>query len=252
MGTFTNFAIWTERQIHALKQASKPKTFKQALKENRKKMAQMVDEVKIYKDTAQLDWRGMILVALAKFIKAEGGATPSRLGELDKDIQSMDWIGAQRDQGFKLFYLAIDYEGLTFPESLLAFKEFWTPDNKTSLILILFLFGMAQVDGNMSPIAQAAIEDACRILNIPFEETHKLHLDCQAGSERKQAAYTLLKSVQSDSTEVIKERYRELVKEFHPDTIASKNLSAEFVAFAEDKFKRIQAAYEAIIRDRAT
>jgi len=38
--------------------------------------------------------------------------------------------------------------------------------------------------------------------------------------------------------------------EYHPDTIASKGLPEEFTKFAEDKFREIHEAYEAIKKER--
>jgi len=50
--------------------------------------------------------------------------------------------------------------------------------------------------------------------------------------------------------EEIKKSYRQLVREFHPDTIASKGLPEEFTRFANEKFREIQTAYETISRER--
>jgi hypothetical protein len=47
-----------------------------------------------------------------------------------------------------------------------------------------------------------------------------------------------------DSKEFVKKRYRTLAKEFHPDKISGKNLSSEFIEFANIKFKEINEAYE--------
>jgi DnaJ like chaperone protein len=50
--------------------------------------------------------------------------------------------------------------------------------------------------------------------------------------------------------EEIKKSYRQLVREFHPDTIASKGLPDEFTRFASEKFQEIQSAYETIMAQR--
>ena len=41
-----------------------------------------------------------------------------------------------------------------------------------------------------------------------------------------------------------------MVRDFHPDTIASKGLPEEFIQFANDKFREIQEAYEMIKKER--
>ncbi len=64
------------------------------------------------------------------------------------------------------------------------------------------------------------------------------------------AAYSVLGCSSSDSDETIKAKYKKLIKEFHPDVIASKGLPEEFMKFATEKFDQIQKAYEAIKKVR--
>jgi len=58
--------------------------------------------------------------------------------------------------------------------------------------------------------------------------------------------YEILESKESDGFDVIKANYRRLVKEYHYDSIASKNLPDEMVKFAEEKTKAINEAYSVI------
>ena len=64
------------------------------------------------------------------------------------------------------------------------------------------------------------------------------------------AAYSVLGCSASDSDDVIKAKYKKLIKEYHPDVIASKGLPEEFMKFATEKFDQIQKAYEAIKKVR--
>jgi len=58
--------------------------------------------------------------------------------------------------------------------------------------------------------------------------------------------YKTLESSPSDSMEIIKKNYRRLIKEFHYDSIASKNLPDEMLKFAEQKTQDLNEAYSAI------
>ncbi len=58
--------------------------------------------------------------------------------------------------------------------------------------------------------------------------------------------YEVLESKKTDSFDVIKANYRRLMKEYHYDSIASKDLPQEMVKFAEEKTKLINEAYSAI------
>jgi DnaJ like chaperone protein len=64
--------------------------------------------------------------------------------------------------------------------------------------------------------------------------------------------YAILGITRNDTEETIKKTYRRLVKEYHPDIIASKGLPEEFTKLAEDKFREIQGAYEVISKERNT
>lgn len=62
--------------------------------------------------------------------------------------------------------------------------------------------------------------------------------------------YEILECNKMDSDERIKANYKKLVKEYHPDTIAGKDLPKGFVDFAHHRFKEIHSAYEILKKER--
>jgi len=58
--------------------------------------------------------------------------------------------------------------------------------------------------------------------------------------------YEVLESTPSDEFSEIKKNYRRLIKEYHYDSIASKNLPQEMQKFAEQKTQDLNEAYAAI------
>jgi hypothetical protein len=58
--------------------------------------------------------------------------------------------------------------------------------------------------------------------------------------------YEVLESSKTDSMDVIKSNYRRLIKEYHYDSIASKNLPPDMVKFAKEKTQSLNEAYSAI------
>jgi hypothetical protein len=58
--------------------------------------------------------------------------------------------------------------------------------------------------------------------------------------------YEVLESKPTDDLTTIKANYRRLVKQYHYDSIASKDLPQEMVKFAEQKTQEINEAYSAI------
>jgi len=63
--------------------------------------------------------------------------------------------------------------------------------------------------------------------------------------------YKTLESQPTDSMDVIKKNYRRLVKEYHYDSIASKDLPADMLKFAQEKTQSLNEAYNVIKEARA-
>ena len=62
--------------------------------------------------------------------------------------------------------------------------------------------------------------------------------------------YKILESTKNDSLDVIKKRYRNLMKKYHYDSILSKKLSRKEIEFAEDKTRKLNEAYSLIKKDK--
>lgn len=58
--------------------------------------------------------------------------------------------------------------------------------------------------------------------------------------------YKTLESNPTDSFDVIKKNYRRLIKEYHYDSIASKDLPEDMVKFAKEKTQSLNEAYSVI------
>lgn len=71
-----------------------------------------------------------------------------------------------------------------------------------------------------------------------------------AGAGSLSGAYSVLGCSEQDSVDIIKTKYKKLIKEYHPDVIASKGLPEEFTEFANKKFAQIQEAYDRIRKNR--
>ena len=67
-------------------------------------------------------------------------------------------------------------------------------------------------------------------------------------TESIESAYQVLEIDSSASVEEIKKAYRKMARKYHPDLVA--NLGPEHSKAAEEKFKKVQAAYERISKER--
>jgi DnaJ like chaperone protein len=127
-------------------------------------------------------------------------------------------------------------------------------DAEWVILLMILFFKIAHADGTPNARTRKALEKICDEVGGGYEAFAKLYEQTQSNPRRPAKsvgdAYTVLGCQPTDAPHIIKERYRKLVKDFHPDTIMSKGLPAEFIRFAEDRFKQIQAAYETVMEAR--
>jgi DnaJ like chaperone protein len=68
--------------------------------------------------------------------------------------------------------------------------------------------------------------------------------------ERPEDAYAVLGLKRSASEDEIKQTYRRLVREHHPDQLVAKGLPQEFVERANQTLAAINAAYDRIAKER--
>ncbi len=114
-------------------------------------------------------------------------------------------------------------------------------------LLIDFLYRIAAEDGGVTSAEEDLIQRAARIFQFSQARIDNIRKRYVASAEKH---YAVLGVSPNDSNDSIKKAYRQLVREYHPDTIASKGLPDEFNKFAADKFREIQEAYEAVRQER--
>jgi DnaJ like chaperone protein len=146
----------------------------------------------------------------------------------------------------KIFHAAIDAPA-TFQDFTSQFYHQFEHQPELLELMMDVLLRVSVADGVLSESEETLIHSASRIFG--FGE-HKYGELKSRYAQEFDKDYAILESDKSDSDEHIKKQYRRLVKEYHPDTIASKGLPEEFTEFAHDKFREIQEAYDAIKQER--
>ena len=63
--------------------------------------------------------------------------------------------------------------------------------------------------------------------------------------------YQILGVSRDASDNEIKKKYRELIRENHPDTLIAKGMPQEFIDIANEKMANINAAYDQMSKDRS-
>lgn len=81
-----------------------------------------------------------------------------------------------------------------------------------------------------------------RLSKADFESIKAMFVDQVGG------AYKILEINKSDSDQKVKKAYRDLAKKHHPDKV--QHLGEAYVKAAQEKFQKIQKAYERIKAER--
>lgn len=111
--------------------------------------------------------------------------------------------------------------------------------------LIHYLFGIAKADGNVSEVEINVIHQIANLLAIPTSDFESLK---NMFYRDVNSDYKVL-GIESNATdEEIKKAYRQMAIRYHPDKVAS--MGEEYQKGAQEKFQKIQEAYENIKKQR--
>lgn len=115
-------------------------------------------------------------------------------------------------------------------------------------------------DGELNQKQSHVTKEIAKFLNISTHHLNSLYDEFGRTSNNNKAykqgaktlseCYDVLKCSQSSTDRGIKDAYRALAKQYHPDIIQGKGLSEDFVLFANQKLKDINIAYETIKKHR--
>jgi DnaJ like chaperone protein len=115
----------------------------------------------------------------------------------------------------------------------------------TRLQLLHYLTGIARADGFVSSDEIAMLRRISAAMSIPYQDGESVFAMFDSGID---AAYKILEIDKSATDEEIKKAYKRMAVKHHPDKVS--NLGADVQRAAEEKFKRINEAYEKIKKDR--
>ncbi len=124
-------------------------------------------------------------------------------------------------------------------------------DFNTRFTILDGCYQMALAEGYITQQSNMILDIIVSVLNLPNDtyEYIKNHYRKKTEPPKQPEppiAYTILGCNPSDSMETIRAKYKELVKQFHPDKYASQNLPPMLKEKAVAWFREIQEAYEEV------
>ncbi len=148
----------------------------------------------------------------------------------------------------------------TFYSYAVEFYEATQGDLNMCAMAFNILLEMATIDGQINEMESRFLNSAADLFNInpnmasgqqqDYYYQQQVPPEYQSPPLQEPDCYEILGCNKTDSDETIKKRFRQLASEYHPDRIASKELAEDFINFANEKFRQIQAAYDTIKKER--
>ncbi|HEY5347693.1 MAG TPA: TerB family tellurite resistance protein [Rhizomicrobium sp.] len=111
------------------------------------------------------------------------------------------------------------------------------------------LFEIAKADGVLHPAESAFLERVSEIFGFAPNEFRRIRASHFAPDLAD--PYVILGVAYTARDEEIKQTYRRLVRENHPDSLIARGVPEEFIRLATDKLASINNAYEKIAAERA-
>lgn len=110
------------------------------------------------------------------------------------------------------------------------------------------LFYIAAADGVLHPDEDRFLQEVAQIFSIRHSEYQSIRCGFVMDPD---CPYTVM-GITADATDAdLKARHRALVREHHPDRLAASGVPAEFRAAADRRLAAINAAYDAILKQRS-
>ncbi|MFD1094430.1 TerB family tellurite resistance protein [Salegentibacter chungangensis] len=113
------------------------------------------------------------------------------------------------------------------------------------LQILHFLFSIAQADGNIS---QAELNQLSQIAGYLRLNSHDFESIKAMFLKSADNAYKILEIDKSASDAEVKKAYRKMAKKYHPDKLG--HMDEAYRKGAEEKFRKVQDAYEQIQKER--
>ncbi len=118
-------------------------------------------------------------------------------------------------------------------------------DYSSRLQLLHLLFGVSASDERIVPQEVEVIERISRYLSITSTDYVSIR---NMFIPETDSAYKILEVEQTASNEEVKKAYRKMAMKYHPDKVS--HLGEDFRKTADEKFKKVNEAYERIKKER--
>ena len=188
------------------------------------------------------DFEVSLLILSSIVIKADGKQDQRELDFVRQQFVGM--YGKERaNNAFRLFKEINRQQNISTRQVCLQIRHMM--QHPSRLQLIHFLFGIAKADGFVTPDEVDQIHTIAGYLGINSKDYESIKAMFYDSSDN---AYKILEIDKTATNNDIKKAYRNMAKKYHPDKVI--HLGKEHQTGAEEKFRRVQEAYEQLQKER--
>ncbi len=191
--------------------------------------------------TTSGDFEISLLVLASVVIKADGKVDQRELDYVRQHFVNM--YGKERaNSAFRLFS-GILKKKVSVRQVSMQIREHMS--HASRLQLVHFLFGISKADGNVTSSEEQEIKKIAGYLYINQRDYESIKAMFYNAVD---SAYKILEITKAATNDEVKKAYRKMAKKHHPDKL--QNLGEEHIKAAQEKFQKIQEAYEKIKDER--
>jgi DnaJ like chaperone protein len=184
---------------------------------------------------------------LAKIAKADGMVSEKEIASIEDFMgQDLNLNPESRNSAINIFRQALN-SNEHFEAFARQFHGAFRNQPRIIELMMDVLLRVSAADGAISDQEEYLLLSAARTFNLSDTDYARLKSRYVKAVNRY---YSVLKIDETATNEEVKRQYRTMVSEYHPDKIEAKGLPDEFVKLANDKFREIQEAYDAIRKER--
>ncbi|HLC84112.1 MAG TPA: TerB family tellurite resistance protein [Bacteroidia bacterium] len=187
------------------------------------------------------DFAASLLVLSAAVMKSDGKTLKSELDYVKRFLSKQ--FGEQNAQQQIFLLQQILKQEIPLHDVCIQIKQYMPHSER--LQIIHYLFGISKADGHVHELELQTIHTIANYLGVSAADFNSLKAMYFRDTN---SDYVILEITPSATEEEIKKAYRKMAVKFHPDKVAA--LGEEVQKAANEKFQKVQSAYENIKKQR--
>lgn len=191
--------------------------------------------------TNPMDFELNLLSLCAIVIKADGYSSAEELNFVRQNF--VRWYGQEKSNYLFQKFNQIKHQEISLEHICQKINQ--TSSFEMRLQIVHFLFSIAQSDGHISSEEVQQIERIA--INLHIQQANFKSIQAMFVKSTDDA-YKILNIPKTATDSEVKKAYREMVKKYHPDKVITNDPALK--KGAEEKFRKVQEAYEKIAKER--